>query len=306
MKEVYEFFNLIYSCADPEWFLEIRKLEPLPIDWHIDQVKNLKSWVFRGLEMARNSKSLHFRVVPSRTQNRKDLAMATTLWADIERIISEEEKEAMKDLNILPSAIVCSGRGMHMYFALKKPVEIGRAKILNESLAYLLKGDEGAGHPSHTLRFPGSYNYKYIPKKLVTVEIFGHLYEPEFFDTLPKRKKKKNGKSSDRVSRVSPEKMRKMAKTCPVIEIALEKPEKLSFFAWSSLACITDEDTFIEISRLDTERFREEEARRQYRYLKERNYRPYGCDKLKEAKNCQRKGRCGLKKVAYEQNIKNP
>ena len=85
----------IYSCAKPEWFLEIRHLEPKPVSWHIDRVKNLESWISHGLEMAQSSFSLHFRIVPSFSENRKDLAMATTLWADVERVITEEEKEAL-------------------------------------------------------------------------------------------------------------------------------------------------------------------------------------------------------------------
>jgi len=127
MNKVHEFFRLIYSCADPEWFLEIRRLEPLPVTWHIDRVKNLESWVNEGLKMALSAQSLHFRVVPARTENRKDLAMATTLWADVERYVSEEEWEALRDLGIPPGAVVHSGRGMHIYWSLKSPTDRDRA-----------------------------------------------------------------------------------------------------------------------------------------------------------------------------------
>ena len=300
MKEIYEFFNLIYSCADPEWYLEIRKLEPLPVESHTDRVRNLKEWTMQGLKMAQNSKSLHFRVIPSKTQNRKDLAMATTLWADVERPLSNEEREAMKELSLIPSAVVNSGRGTHLYFALNKPIDPEKAQELNESLAYVLRGDAGAGHCSHTLRFPGSRNYKYIPKKYVSVKVLGHIYDPEFFGFLPVAKKKEVGKSSRYTAPVSLKSLQEKSNRCPIIEAALSRPESLSYYAWFSLACVTDEETFVEISRRDANRFKENETRQMHRYLKERRYSPYNCDKLDEARNCPKKGRCFLKRIIHE------
>ena len=157
MKEIYEFFNLIYSCADPEWYLEIRKLEPLPVESHTDRVRNLKEWTLQGLKMAQNSKSLHFRVIPSKTQNRKDLAMATTLWADVERPLSNEEREAMKELSLIPSAVVNSGRGTHLYFALNKPIDPESAGT--ERIAGLrATGRRGSGTLFAYTSLPGSWN----------------------------------------------------------------------------------------------------------------------------------------------------
>jgi len=49
MKEVYEFFELIYSCADPEWFIEIRKLEPLPVTSFWDRLETCASGRRRDL-----------------------------------------------------------------------------------------------------------------------------------------------------------------------------------------------------------------------------------------------------------------
>ena len=299
MKDVYKFFKLIYSCADPEWFLEIRHLEPKPVSWHIDRVKNLDTWVKHGLEMAQGSFSLHFRIVPSFSENRKDLAMATTLWADVERTMTEEEKEALQDLGIPPSAIVHSGRGIHMYWALKEPIDLDIVKAKNEALALYLQGDEGAAHPSHTLRFPGSYNCKYIPKKLVTVQVFEKRYDISKFDFLktPKATKVETPKI---IKAVGFDRIKRAAHLCPVLDTAINAPESLSFPAWLSIACLTDEESFIKISALDKERFSEKESLQMYRYLKNNKYRPYGCNKIPEAKNCPKLGKCGLRKVIYE------
>jgi len=301
MKEVYDFFELIYSCADPAWFIEIRKLEPLPVTSFWDRIKNLSEWTTKGLEIAKTADSLHFRVVPSKSRDRKDLAMATTLWADVERVLSEEEREALEDLGITPSAVVHSGRGIHMYWALESPVDPETAGRINEALARLLGGDEGAGHPSHTLRFPGSFNCKYIPKKPVTVEIVsGKKYNLSDFSFLRTEKKKKN--ESSKLTPVSLERLKAASKRCPVIATAFEKPEILSFYAWCSLACVTDEESFVALSSLDESRFDEGQALYRHRYLRERNYRPYGCEKLAEAAGCPRLGRCGLRKVIREQD----
>lgn len=299
MKEVHEFFKLIYSCGKPEWFLEIRHLEPAPVSWHIDRVKNLDAWVKRGLEMAQNSFSLHFRIVPSFSENRKDLAMATTLWADVERVITEEEKEALQDLGIPPSAIVHSGRGVHMYWALKEPIDLDTAKEKNEALALYLQGDEGAAHPSHTLRFPGSYNCKYIPKKLVTVQVFGKRYDISRFNFL-KAPKVKKVEASKTIKAVDFDRIKRSTHKCPVLNTAINAPEALSFPAWLSIACLTDEESFIKISALDKERFDERKTLQMHKYLKEHKYRPYGCNKIPEARNCPKLGKCGLRKVIHE------
>ena len=213
---------------------------------------------------------------------------------------SNEEREAMKELSLIPSAVVNSGRGTHLYFALNKPIDPEKAQELNESLAYVLRGDAGAGHCSHTLRFPGSWNYKYIPKKYVSVKVLGHIYDPEFFGFLPVAKKREVGKSSRYTAPVSLKSLQEKSNRCPIIEAAFSRPESLSYYAWFSLACVTDEETFVEISRRDANRFKENETRQMHRYLKERRYSPYNCDKLDEARNCPKKGRCFLKRIIHE------
>jgi len=173
------------------------------------------------------------------------------------------------------------------------------AKAKNEALALYLQGDEGAAHPSHTLRFPGSYNCKYIPKKLVTVQVFEKRYDISKFDFLktPKITKVEAPKT---IKAVGFDKIKRAAHLCPVIDTAINAPESLSFPAWLSIACLTDEESFVKISALDKERFSEKESLQMYRYLKNNKYRPYGCNKIPEAKKCPRLGKCGLRKVIYE------
>jgi len=65
---------------------------------------------------------------------------------------------------------------------------------------------------------------------------------------------------------------------------------------------VTDEESFVALSSLDESRFDEGQARYRHRYRRERNYRPYGCEKLAEAARCPRLGRCGLRKVIREQD----
>lgn len=306
MKEVYDFFKTIYASADPEWFVEIRALEPQVCSYW-DRIKNLDSWITKGLEMAKECTSLHYAVVPTLMRDRKALAQATTLWVDMERPLDEQTLWAMKKTGLIPSANVSSGRGHHLYFALEKPVNTDKARQINEALAYLFDGDVGAGNPSHTLRFPGSWNHKYAPKKFVTVEVSGKLFNPSFFDsfvkqvpTYEKSKKPYGGGIS-----VSLKQLEAFADRCPIVRTALNDPERLSYRAWFSLcAWIKDRDVFMELSRLDRERFNENEASRMWDSIKSKNYRPYACEKTEEGKSCEHRNGCNLYKLFKHVNVR--
>jgi len=263
-----------------------------------DRVGNLREWTAKGLEIAKTADSLHFRVVPSKIRDRKDLAMATMLWADVERVLSEEEREALEDLGITPSAVVRSGRGMHMYWALEKPVDPETAGRTNEALARLLGGDEGAGHPSHTLRFPGSFNCKYIPKKPVTVEIVsGKKYNLSDFSFLrTETKKKAKHKTCSSFSGKAESCVEKMpCYSDGVRKTGNFKLLRVVFFSLRDGRRILRCAVFF-----GRKQVRRRSDALQHRYLRERNYRPYGCEKLAEAAGCPRLGRCGLRKVIHE------
>ena len=291
MNKVHEFFRLIYSCADPEWFLEIRRLEPLPVTWHIDRVKNLESWVNEGLKMALSAPKPAFQGRSGKDGKQEGLPWPRRCgqtWKDT----FPKKNGSLRDLGI-PRAVVHSA-GMHIYWPLKSPTDIETAREKNEALAKLLCGDEGAGHPSHTLRFPGSYNCKYVPKRYVDAEIFGHMSDISDFEFLPKTKKKKTTEHI-RIT-AGFEQLEKKA-SVPVLDTALTA-RRFELLCVDIAGLPDGRRDLVKISSLDAGRFNEEEARYRHEYSRRRNYRPYGCDKL--PKQVPRLGKCGLRKVIHE------
>jgi hypothetical protein len=94
---------------------------------------------------------------------------------------------ALSAFPLLPSIIILSGGGWHLYWLLsellKLPEGAARAKALLRKLAIALKGDIYSAEPVHLLRVPGTRNYKYEPVRFVSVEkLNGTTYELSEFD----------------------------------------------------------------------------------------------------------------------------
>jgi len=128
-----------------------------------------------------------FTVVPrqeSHTQNKEHTLPKTPVfncfWADIDVGTGKPfstRKKALKRIRKVgpePTIIVKSGKGLHVYFCLKKEkkIESQRAELILKSLAAKLKADPAAARLTRLIRVPNTVNQKY--GRLVRYEVFPH------------------------------------------------------------------------------------------------------------------------------------
>ena len=107
----------------------------------------------------------------------KNCLHLTTLFVDLDFKAfpsAEAAREKLQQFPLQPSYIVNSGGGLHCYWLLTDPIDLqtraADAKDLLRRLARAIGGDMDAAEPARVLRIPGTFNYKYNPPRLVTLE----------------------------------------------------------------------------------------------------------------------------------------
>jgi hypothetical protein len=103
-----------------------------------------------------------------------------------------DARAALARSPLVPTAIVHSGGGLHVYWLLKEPIDLtieaDAAKTWLRRLARALDGDLCSAEPARVLRLPGTRNHKYEHDPLVTIEALddAHVYAlSDFDDWLP-------------------------------------------------------------------------------------------------------------------------
>jgi len=106
-------------------------------------------------------------------------ALLTALFVDCDfkHLGEAESRKRIAEFAIPPSIIVNSGGGLHPYWILRHPLDLqnGGLSTARSLLRRLAKSvadvvDESVSEPVRVLRVPGSFNFKYTPSRLVTVE----------------------------------------------------------------------------------------------------------------------------------------
>ena len=101
--------------------------------------------------------------------------------ADDKHLGEEETRRRINAAPIAPTMVVESGGGLHPYWILERPFylkkEMPDAKRWLRHIATSVGdvADESVSEPARVLRIPGSYNFKYDPPRLVTL----NSYRPE-------------------------------------------------------------------------------------------------------------------------------
>ena len=113
--------------------------------------------------------NLYVGVAARRDATNGKLENCTTLGAvfadvDFKQTLEAEAREALAAFPVPPTMIVHSGGGLHVYYALREPLDLitdePRARALLERLAVYLRGDPSAAEPARVLRVPGTLNRK--------------------------------------------------------------------------------------------------------------------------------------------------
>lgn len=95
------------------------------------------------------------------------------LWADLDysrKDLVEKNLSPLVGYNIIPTIVVASGHGYHLYWALKEPVSHDEARPVLDTLARVLAGDH-VSDPARLLRVPGFSNVKDPKDPVMCLEI---------------------------------------------------------------------------------------------------------------------------------------
>ena len=180
-----EFFQELYKYCT-EGMLEVRRLpskkhaffslEDLEVEHFCEGKENIFFGV--ALRDGQGGKKKHITEIPC-------------VWSDVDFKTTSRELliENLKDFPFKPSLFVRSGGGVHLYFVLREPAgkeDIERIENINQRIAAYIGGDPVAFDATRILRVPGTYNYKYKPKRLVEVTTVNPVtYSLEDFEILP-------------------------------------------------------------------------------------------------------------------------
>ena len=138
---------------------------------------------------ARVGFSAYFGVLPRvRAGGRSgDAGEGAAVWADIDLAVVDARKR-LERTPFPPSAVVESGRGLHVYWLLSEahpPLELA---ALNRRMAVALGSDAAPTHSAALLRLPGSVNPKHAGKPLallVELERGRRYHAQDLADWLP-------------------------------------------------------------------------------------------------------------------------
>lgn len=97
-------------------------------------------------------------------------------FADFDKKSKREQMETIRKMPLLPSVIVESGRGYHVYWLIKdkedvSPLRISLWRRIQTSIAEKYGTDTACSNPSRLLRLPGSYHVKREPTLVSVVEL---------------------------------------------------------------------------------------------------------------------------------------
>jgi hypothetical protein len=142
------------------------------VNWFINRTASRRMAAYFGVALRS----------PAAVLDRKgDQAHCQTLTAlfvdaDFKKLGEDATRFRVTETALAPSIIVNSGGGLHPYWRLAQPLNLQThfdyARTVLQRLAHHVADvvDVSVSEPTRVLRIPGSYNYKYDPPRLVTVE----------------------------------------------------------------------------------------------------------------------------------------
>jgi hypothetical protein len=119
----------------------------------------------------------------------ENCAELSCVFVDIDfKTTSEADaRERLATFPLSPSLVINSGGGLHVYWLMREPFrlpeEADAAQSLLRRVAQHFGGDLASAEPARVLRVPTSFNVKYDPPRLVTIEhIESTTYNASEFD----------------------------------------------------------------------------------------------------------------------------
>lgn len=235
---------------------------------------------------------------------------------------------ALKNQTLKPSLIIGSGNGLQVYWRLHEPLEVtdqtkeieGAQKAL-ASLSDDFKGDMAAGVLGHSLRLPGTKNYKNpdnVKKCSIICSASAETYNfkqlgdqlgtPIVAEQLPDQSYPETMFSTYQKLNIDYETLRKAAGQCEFLLHMGNHPDQQSYVLWSHLAlnlAVFGENgrvIFHNISKKHST-YQQDESERHFSSLEEKvkdaGYKPTSCSGICDAgfncpKTCQQKSPAGM------------
>jgi len=134
--------------------------------------------------------NLYFGASARRTPvdgTRANCAVLPALWADLDGPVTES-RQRLARFPFRANVVTHTGRGLQAYWALREGLDLETGDVYLRRLAAHFDGDRQAAEGAHVMRLPGSWNFKYQPARLVTVERFDLAWRvnaTELDDFLP-------------------------------------------------------------------------------------------------------------------------
>jgi hypothetical protein len=183
MRELDQFFETVFPNLKNQ-LIEIRVFgDSRPTEQlFFESVKKLMTFLPK-IKKERPRANVYFGVCPrsERKGNKDAITRAWCLWADVDwKDFRGERKEAwqvVRDFPIRPTVILRSGHGYHLYWRLKKSVElrdpesVAHFESLLKAVARGVHGDPAAAELARVLRVPGTVNWKRSPAVRVDIAL---------------------------------------------------------------------------------------------------------------------------------------
>lgn len=178
--------------------------------------------------------------------SKEHIREATCLFADMDfksyKGGQEEAVKILKSFPLLPSVVVDSGNGYHVYWILTLPID---AQKYRDEIESILKGislkllsDSNVAEIARILRVPGSYNQKCIPPKTVKV-----LSENDITYTLDQFDEFKVQQIAPKITIQHKETLQGLSSRCGFVKYTIENaatlPEPLWYPMISNVARLT-------------------------------------------------------------------
>lgn len=166
-----EFLATIFGDLDQGEFVEIRYLNPTAKPGFYQDAEGAA----KAALLHCNSSDVYFGIATRDGNGGKNdnVVRIPCAWADLDaKDHLEPPQTRLERCPLKPSAVVCSGMGLHCYWCLSEPLgkaDIPRIEKLNKGIAQALDGDS-VHDVARVLRVPGTLNHKYGDPLPVTLQ----------------------------------------------------------------------------------------------------------------------------------------
>ena len=172
-QQIKEFVAAIYERDD---CIEIRKLgreepgmkKPVEKEWYLASELHKEFGRLKVANTGNRKYEIHVGVNPRPdygVSGDKNIKCFRCLFADFDFDKETDYLKFVRDLLAqhglpAPTVIVLSGHGVHVYWRLKEPLELGKWREMQERLIAALGCDTAVKNPERLLRLPGYWNWK--------------------------------------------------------------------------------------------------------------------------------------------------